>query len=393
MSNFICITGAKIISGDDCNILENAALVIENGLIRSISTAPCNLPSRDLGGRLLCPMFIDAHTHLSDTGAKELGLGLSGEKRFRSADSHAQRFYTQVEPEILIQMMRNSLREMLRNGIIACSDFCEQGLPGIELLKQAARGLPIQVRILGKLKEKTGSPALQDEARRILEACDGVGIHQIESHPEQYLYELKQRNPEKIFAWQVDETSQATRKSLALTGKSEARRAADCGADLLVHMVHTPEEDAAYAANRGISAVACVRSSAILGEGVAPLKSWAEKGLVFSLGTDHCMVAPPEMMGEMQAAAQAACGQSQTAGAIDSRTLFKAGTINAARALRLDNRLGSLAPGKEGSFIAFDLRSPNLAYSRDLIGSIVTRATPADIDQVFIKGKYISEWF
>jgi 5-methylthioadenosine/S-adenosylhomocysteine deaminase len=73
---------------------------------------------------------------------------------------------------------------------------------------------------------------------------------------------------------------------------------------------------------------------------------------------------------------------------IDSLTILKAATIEGARALRLDNELGSLTPGKQASFIAFDLHSPNLEYQQDVVSAIVHRANPADIAEIYIRGDH-----
>jgi cytosine/adenosine deaminase-related metal-dependent hydrolase len=51
--------------------------------------------------------------------------------------------------------------------------------------------------------------------------------------------------------------------------------------------------------------------------------------------------------------------------------------------------LGSLAPGKEASFIVFDFRSPNLTYQQDVISALVHRATLSDIAGLYVKGEAV----
>lgn len=392
MKNILCITGAKIIAGDEGQILEDAALTIEGDQIKTIGAVPENTPLINLAGKLLCPMFINAHTHLGDTGAKELGSGLPMEKIVQPPDGLKHRFLSQVDPETHIAMMRHGLREMLRNGVVACGDFREQGLPGTRMLQQAASGLPIHVRILARPKEGQDIHRLQEEAEEILEVSDGLGVRQITAYPEFFLHKLRKQYPKKIFAMHVDELPEYTAHSLQTTGRSEARRGVDCGMDFLIHLVHTPKDDLTYLIQNRVSAVSCPRSNAILGEGLPPLGAWREIGLAFGLGTDNIMLVPPDMMGEMQTGGRMACGLALSAAAMDPLTLFEAGTIHGARALQLDDQLGSLAPGKEASFIVYDLNSPNLIYSNDLIASIVYRATPADISDVFVRGKKLSDW-
>ena len=95
----------------------------------------------------------------------------------------------------------------------------------------------------------------------------------------------------------------------------------------------------------------------------------------------------PDMLREMDFASRLARGREQDAAALEPRRLLEAATLNGARALHLEKELGSLAPGKEASFIAFDLHSPNLRYQQDVISALVHRATPADIADIYVKGE------
>ena len=99
-------------------------------------------------------MFVDAHIHIGDTGAKEMGVGLPLEKVVIPPDGLKHRFLQSVSgTEMHINMMRDGLLELLHNGIIAMADFREQGLPGVRALREAAAGLPLYVVALGRMKE------------------------------------------------------------------------------------------------------------------------------------------------------------------------------------------------------------------------------------------------
>ena len=62
-----------------------------------------------------------------------------------------------------------------------------------------------------------------------------------------------------------------------------------------------------------------------------------------------------------------------------------------ARALRLDHELGSLVPGKQASFVAFDLDRPHLRYQHDPISALVHRAGRADITAIYVAGQKLTE--
>jgi 5-methylthioadenosine/S-adenosylhomocysteine deaminase len=92
------------------------------------------------------------------------------------------------------------------------------------------------------------------------------------------------------------------------------------------------------------------------------------------------------MLRELDFASRLVRGQERDAAALEPRLLLKAATLAGAQALRLDKELGSLTPGKQASFLAFDLHSQNLEYQQDVISAIVHRASPADIANIYIKG-------
>jgi len=65
---------------------------------------------------------------------------------------------------------------------------------------------------------------------------------------------------------------------------------------------------------------------------------------------------------------------------LEPRQFLRAATIEGARILKLDGELGSLSSGKEASFIAFDLNSPNL--------TIPARILSAPSSTVPVTGRY-----
>jgi len=152
MDQLTCYTGAVILSGDDLQVVRDQALLVQSGRILEVGDPLSSATQVDLSGKLLCPMFINAHTHVGDTGAKELGVGLPVEKAVSFPSGLKHRFLQSVEgTEIHITMMRDGLMEMLHNGTIAVADFREQGVAGVRALLQAAEGLPLRVTVVGRM--------------------------------------------------------------------------------------------------------------------------------------------------------------------------------------------------------------------------------------------------
>lgn len=387
MSELTCFKGAVILAGDDLKVTLGQALLVEGGRILAIGD---NVPSArqvDVSGQLLCPMFIDAHTHVGDTGAKELGIGLPLEKVVVPPNGLKHRFLQSVSgSEAHVAMMRDGLLEMLHNGIIALADFREQGLPGVLALRRAAGGLPLRVIALGRMAEAGTEAQIEAETQALLQEADGLGVRDVESYPATLMKRLRASYPDKIFAAHAAEDYSSEMRSRSQTGLGQCARLLEWQPDFLVHLIHVSSEDLQRLAGAGIRAVACPRCNGLLGAGQPRLAAWAQSGLHFALGTDNVMFCSPDMLREMDYASRMVRGQEQNAAALDSHLLLEAATLEGARALRLEKDLGSLTPGKEASFTAFNLHSQNLKYQQDVISALVHRATPADIAGIYVKG-------
>lgn len=387
MEERICYRGAQILSGDELSLICDAALTVENGKILSIGKPVEDARQVDLSGMLLVPMFINAHCHLGDTGAKELGIGLPLKQVVIPPEGLKHRFLASLDRETQIKMMRHGLEEMLSNGIIACADFREQELEGVRDLRQAAKGLPIEVVILGRINEGHAPEVFETKAHGLLAEADGLGVRDVTSYDAAALARLRKAYPQKIFAAHVAENRDEEQLSYDQTGLSQAARAMDWGANLLVHLVYSSAEDFERIVRQQVFAISCARSNGILGDGLPRLAYWAKNGVAFALGTDNVMMVAPDMLREMEYVSRMTRGLEGDPTAIDTRAILAAATIDGARALRLDSRLGSLTPGKDASFIAFNLQRPNLVYVHDPVSAIVHRATVADIAGVYIAGK------
>lgn len=391
-NDLLTLTGATILAGDDLRVVDGAALTVQGERILAIGAPVAGAPQLDLTGKLICPMFVDAHTHVGDTGAKELGVGLSHAASVIPPDGLKHRFLRSVAPDQLTQMMRVGLIDMLQSGVIACADFREQGLTGAQALRQAAADLPIHVVILGRMDETVDVVEMERQAHALLATADGLGVRDVEAYPAELLIRLREHYPTRLFAVHAAESAAAQAESLQTAGRTQVARVLDWRPDLLIHLVHATPADLSAIAAAGAYGVACVRSNGILGVGFPDLARWQQIGMRFALGTDNMMFVAPDMLREMDFASRLGRGLSQAPTAIDHHMILLAATIEGARALKLDNRIGSLAPGKEASFLVFDLDRPHLRYQHDPISAIVHRASLADIAAIYVRGAPLQKW-
>lgn len=395
MCAMVSYSGAVILAGDNMQLLENAALLVESGCIIGLGgETPAEAEVVDLSGRLLCPMFIDSHTHIGDTGAKDLGIGLTLEESCIPPAGLKHRFLASLDEDTQVSMMRHGMVEMLNTGIIAFADFREQSVEGARRLRRAAEGLPIQAVIMGRMTEYLSFEEAISEAEKLLDVADGLGIRDVAAHDREVINYLRRRYPDRLLAVHAAECRSSEHLSRQEFGKGQVSRALEWGVDYMVHLVHPDPVELRQAAAEGVMAVHCPRCNGVLGDGLANLAEWSAVGLDFTLGSDNMMFCSPDMMREMDFASRLVRGLNEDPTALGTTDILQAATIQGAHMLKLDEQLGSLSPGKDANFIVFNLNSPNLRFTHDPVNAVVHRATLADIESVIIRGipldKYLS---
>jgi 5-methylthioadenosine/S-adenosylhomocysteine deaminase len=76
---------------------------------------------------------------------------------------------------------------------------------------------------------------------------------------------------------------------------------------------------------------------------------------------------------------------------LNVRDVLRFATINGAKHLRLDNKTGSLSPGKEADIILLDATHLNVAPINHVPGAVVTLMERSNVETVIVAGK-IRKW-
>ena len=308
---------------------------------------------------LICPAFINAHTHLGDSVAKDLPF-MPLADLVAPPGGLKHRILNAASPGEIADGIRSSLACMAAGGTCHCLDFRENGIAGARLLKEVA----------GARATVLGRPAGCDSPAEVLEVADGLGVSGANDVPGDALAEMaaSARRAGKLLGIHAGELD-----------RSDIGKALEISPDFLVHMTHADAANIKKVADAGIPVVVCPRSNAATGAGIPPVRKLADSGTLLALGTDNVMLNGPDMFREMEWAAKAFLHD-------DAYTLSMA-TLNGAKLAGCDKTKGSIFPGKDADLLVLDQNSENLKYSRNMVSSIVRRAGPADIEQTIIGGK------
>ena len=76
---------------------------------------------------------------------------------------------------------------------------------------------------------------------------------------------------------------------------------------------------------------------------------------------------------------------------LTTRDVLRYATMNGAKALRLDSKVGSLTPGKEADIIILDATALNVAPLNQVPGAVVSLMDRTNVETVIVAGK-VRKW-
>ena len=156
---------------------------------------------------------------------------------------------------------------------------------------------------------------------------------------------------------------------------------------LLAHCVWVDETDIAIMAASGCGVTHCPESNMKLASGIAPVTRLRTAGIPVGLGTDGAASNNDlSLFGEMGTAAKlhkVATGDPTT---LDAASVLRMATVDGARAIGLDDRIGSLEIGKQADIIVLDTRAAHLTPLYHPESHVVYAATGADVRHVMVDG-------
>ncbi len=320
-------------------------VVVEDGEIAAVEEADVD------SERIILPAFVNAHTHVGDSIAKEAGGGLTLEELVAPPDGLKHRLLRAASREELVDAMRRTFSFMETAGTGAFVEFREGGLEGVRAIEEALSGSDLETVVLGR------------ETVDAMAASDGFGA----SGANDAEFERERTataEAGKLFGIHAGEVD-----------ASDIDPALDLDPDFLVHMVHAGERHLDRVADEEVPVVVCPRSNVVTDVGFPPIAELVDRTTV-ALGTDNVMTNSPSMFREMEFAAKLAD--------VSAADVLRMATVNGAEVAGLN--CGLVAEGRAARLLVLDGDSDNLAGARDVVRAVVRRAGVADVERVLVPG-------
>ncbi len=388
-------------------VLENHAVIVTNGLIEAV------VPLDQLGGDLdaerihlpthaLIPGLVNSHTHsamsLMRGMADDLGLMHWLEDHIWPAERQW------VGAEFVRAGTELAIAEMLRGGTSCFND--NYFFPDVTAnLAQSAGmraviGLPI-------MSVPTAWASTEDEHFR-----RGLAVHQgladlplvTSAFAPHAPYSVSDAAFQRIraLADEMDipvhlhllETAGEIESSRERHGMTPLDRLESLGLLsprlLAVHMTQLDDADIERLAHWGVHVLHCPASNLKLASGICRVADLDRAGVNVAIGTDGAASNNSlDMFAEMRLAALLAKGISGDPEAVPAQRALSMATINGARALGLDEQIGSIEPGKAADLVAVGLDEIETAPIHNVISQLVYAVTRRQVREVWIDGRRV----
>jgi len=389
-------------------VLENHAVAVDGGRIVAVLAAAQAqrrfLPRSRicLDSHLVTPGLINAHTHAAMTLLRGVGDDLPLKRWLHERIWPLESAL--VDERFVHDGARLAALEMLRAGVTTCSDMyfypeaCARGLRSVGM--RAVVGI-IAIEMATRYASDADDYLRKGLAARDALRDDALVSFTLAPHAPYTVSDATLRRI-GVLAEELDlpihvhlhETVEEIADSLRAHGLRPLARLDRLGLAterlIAVHSVHLTEAEIRLLASRGASAVHCPASNLKLASGIAPARALAAAGVNLAFGTDGAASNNRlDILDEMRLAALLAKGSTGDASALPAMQVLECATLNAARALGLERRIGSIEPGKEADLVAFDLSSAETTPVYDPVSHLVYACGRENVSDVWVAGKAV----
>ncbi|MCU1741810.1 MULTISPECIES: TRZ/ATZ family hydrolase [Pseudomonas] len=359
---------------------------------------------RELPETLLAPGLVNAHGHAAMT----LFRGLADDLPLMTwLEQHIWPAEAKWVDEAFVRDGTDlAIAEQLKGGITCFSDM--YFFPKIASERVHNSGMRAQIAIPILDFPIPGAASVDESLRQAVELFGDLKHHpriKIAFGPHAP-YTVGDENLEKVrviaeeldaaIHMHVHETAFEVQQSVEQRGERPLARLGRLG--LLgprfqaVHMTQISDDDLALLVESNSSVIHCPESNLKLASGFCPVERLWQAGVNVAVGTDGAASNNDlDLLGETRTAALLAKAVAGSATALDAHRALRMATLNGARALGLEQEIGSLEVGKAADMVAFDLSGLARQPIYDPVSQLIYASGRDCVQHVWVGGKPLLE--
>lgn len=436
IGNFICASSLKELK------IINGYLKVDNGKITEIGTLEqfetlqsnnafscCKIMKLNKD-QFLIPGFVDCHTHAPQFPNIGLGLDRPLLEWLKKYTFPLEKTYNNVE--FASKVYNTVVKRLLKNGTTTACYFGTLHLDGtLELVKSAIRHK--QRALIGKVSMNITNDAdyyndtetelaeVEKFVKTVLdygnnlvqpvitprfalscnqELMDGLAKIALKYKCRTQSH-ISENHDEIDFVLQINPAcnsyGEVYDQSKILNDKC-----------IMAHAVHLTEEEMTLLAERGVSVAHCPASNTRLKSGLCPIKQIINKGISVGLGTDISGGDNASIMDAIRRTLDVSMSlelQGKQDASLNWKEAFYLATLGGAKALNLDNTVGSFDIGKDFDALLIDVYAKDSQidhyefsenqngeeYVTELLERFIYLGDDRNIVQVFVNGEKVKD--
>ncbi|MDU5373246.1 amidohydrolase [Anaerococcus vaginalis] len=395
----ILIENVKILTMADGELIKNGNIYIENEKIKKITSDKIDFSyDKKIDGKnyLAMPGFVNAHTH----------VGMSLFRNF-SDDVELMTWLNEkiwpLEDKLIAEDVYwaslLSHAEMIMTGTTSFADmyyFEDQTIKALEKSKmraQISRGLTLEDKNYKKIEENI------DLFKKYENSQNGriniaFGPHAVYTTDKNYIKEInkyakKYKMPIHIH---LSETKTENTDCMKRFNQSPTEVFEECGIfenkTIAAHGVYLSDKDLDILSKYDVSVVHNPSSNLKLSSGFLDCTRVINKKINLAMGTDSS-ASNNNLSMIKEISLTSLVSKYNNPQNLKAYDVLKMATINGAKALGLDDKIGTLEEGKLADIILIDLNNPNHTPQNNLISSLPYSTFDKDVSYVIINGDLV----
>ena len=391
-------------------LLENHSLVVQSGKISEILPAIDaeqkyqGLPRYELKDHLLIPGLINMHGHAAMTLLRGYADDLPLMQWLQDEIWPAEAKW--VDADFVKDGTLLAIAEMLMSGTTSFTDqyfFPESAVEAaLETGIRAQIGIPVLEFPSNWAKDAAEylqkGLDLYDNYRQNSLIKITFAPHAPYTVSDETFMNIVKYNNELELSIQVHlhETEFEVSESVKEHGVRPIQRLHELGVlgpnTLCVHMTQLNDDEIDLLKQTNTTVVHCPSSNMKLASGFTPVKKLLDKEVNLCLGTDSAASNNRlDMLSEIRLASLLAKGSSGDPTCLDAQSSLEAATINAAKALGMENEIGSLEVGKQADMVAISLDNPESTPTYNPLSQLIYATSSSNFTHSWVQGKLLME--
>jgi 5-methylthioadenosine/S-adenosylhomocysteine deaminase len=382
--------------------IANASVHVRNGEIIAVGKEVSGGGEKiDGAGMIVMPGLVETHWHMWNT----IFRSFAGDKQEEGYFPTVARFGQQMTPDDIFRSTRLSAAEAINSGMTFVHSWCHnvRSTAHAEADIRALAGAGIRAR------HSCGWPQGMPDTQ----SADQVPIETLardwKSYSNEGLITLGmgwrgqfRAGPIKPEVYQP-EFDNARRLGLPITlhvaaaahratGQVELLYKANLmGKDVqLVHALAVTPGELDMIKDSGASVSTSPGSELRIGYGYPPISEWLAKGIPVGISIDtSALTGSSSMFGVLKLARDSENARAESEFKMTARKALELGTIEGARSMGIDDKVGSLTPGKRADLIAISPNALNMAVVTDPAHLVLEATGPENVDTVVVDGRIL----